>query len=89
MKRAYLELMGVFVLTVMLSGGALGAETVIHYDNLNDPGFYDAVTYPDDPYRHVKLGPDTPGGGVAQMFTAGESSAVTSVTMGLAAVRQL
>ena len=60
-------------------------ETVVHYDNLNDPG----VPVPGRVgLWHLKFGPDTPGGGVAQLFVAGQSGTVTSVTMGLARLEE-
>jgi hypothetical protein len=74
-------------LQARIEGTPPSTNLSIHYDNLNDPGFF-AAEYPDDPYRHVKFGPDTPGGGVAQMFTAGGSGTVTSVTMGLARLEE-
>jgi hypothetical protein len=75
MNRQFLTLMMVFALTTMFSGRPLGAETVVHYDNLDG-------TTPEG--RSFKVwSSNSSENGYAQKFKAGQTDSVTSVTLEL------
>ncbi len=65
-------------------------ETVLHYCNIDAPGIPPNGpdgAWPGFPGGTAKFGPDSSDegkGGAAQRFTAGESTAITSITLGLA-----